>query len=286
MSGDLPPPDPSHRNRDYSEQPYPGEPASYDRLRRVLVAVGGLAMVVFAIGLGFVVLRDTGDETRPGVAGTAPPPETEPAPETTERPAPATTQAVPASSAAPAVSAAPSVATTVPTTVRVTVAPTTTVPRTTVPRTTTVAPTTASSAPPSLTPAPDPAANAVATAQALLDAFADGRWNDARTLNPGRNESDAFLQTAYGPIVRAKVIPASVTPVNGGRYDMRIGIVSHEDQPAGQQTVLMCSHWQVDVASRTIQRLDSARLRVEGGFVDPNVRATELSSVCASLPLD
>jgi hypothetical protein len=131
----------------------------------------------------------------------------------------------------------------------------------------------------------DPATRAVATTQALLDAFADGRWNDARTLNPGRNESDAFLQQAYGPIVSATAIPAAVTPVNGGEYDVRFGIVAHENQPTGRQTVLMCSHWQVNVEAQTVERLDSARIRVESGYVDPKARSDELSSVCATLPL-
>ena len=135
------------------------------------------------------------------------------------------------------------------------------------------------------TVATDSAARAVATAQALLDAFADGRWNDARTLNPGRNETDAFLQQAYGPIESATAIPAVVTPVNGGEYDVRFGIVAHENQPTGRQTVLMCSHWQVDVEAQTVERLDSARIRVESGYVDPQARSGELSSICATLPL-
>ena len=135
------------------------------------------------------------------------------------------------------------------------------------------------------TVAADPATRAVATAQALLNAFADGRWNDARTLNPGRNETDAFLQQAYGPIEAATVIPAAVTPVNDGEDDVRFGIVAHENQPTGPQTVLMCSHWQVNVEAQTIERLDSARIRVENGFVDPKTRSGELSSVCATLPL-
>ena len=63
MSGDLPPPDPSQRNRYESDRPYPSEPASYDRLRRVLIAVGGVALVIFAICLGLVVLRDPGDSS-------------------------------------------------------------------------------------------------------------------------------------------------------------------------------------------------------------------------------
>jgi hypothetical protein len=47
----------------------------------------------------------------------------------------------------------------------------------------------------------------------------------------------------------------------------------------------MCSHWKVDVEAQTVERLDSARIRVESGYVDPEARSGELSSVCATLPL-
>ena len=73
MSGDLPPPDPSQRNLYGPDGPYsPEQPASYDRLRRVLIAVGGLVMVIFAIGLGFIVLRDNGSGPSSSPTGTAP----------------------------------------------------------------------------------------------------------------------------------------------------------------------------------------------------------------------
>jgi hypothetical protein len=130
---------------------------------------------------------------------------------------------------------------------------------------------------------PDPSTDVVATAQALVDALADGRWNDARILNPGGDESDAFLRTVYGPIEEATLIPAAVTPLRDDQYDLRVGIVAHENQPAGQQTVLMCSHWQVDLDTKTVLRIASARLRVEGGYVAPNSRALELSTACASI---
>src|SRR5436190_13258632 len=72
MSGDLPPPDPSQRNQYGPAGPYsPEQPPSYDRLRRVLIAVGGLVMVIFAIGLGFVVLRDNGSGPSSSPSGTA-----------------------------------------------------------------------------------------------------------------------------------------------------------------------------------------------------------------------
>ena len=101
---------------------------------------------------------------------------------------------------------------------------------------------------------------AVATAQALLDAFADGSWNDARTLNPGRNESDAFLQNAYGPIEQATVDPGrghrrSTVAV---RRALRHRRPTRTSRPVSRRCC-MCSHWQVDVEAQTIVRLDSAR---------------------------
>jgi hypothetical protein len=274
MSGVLPPPDPSQRNQYGPAGPYsPEQPPSYDRLRRVLIAVGGLVMIIFAIGLGFVVLRDNGSGPSSSPSGTA---AAESGSVTSiPRPAPSSTVAVTVPAGGAATIAAPTTVPAAPTTAVSTTAPPTT------------AATTAATAPPtsSQTTAPSQEAKAIATAQALLDALASGRWNEARTLNPGRNESDAFLQRAYGPIEQATVVPAAVTPMSGDRFDMRLGIVSHEAQPSGQQTVLMCSHWQVDAATQTIVRLASTRLRVEGGYVDPSAVSGELTSTCATVPL-
>ena len=267
MSGDLPPPDPSQRNTYGPDGPYsPEQPASYDRLRRVLIAVGGVVMVIFAIGLGFIVLRDNGSGPSSSPTGTAPQAES----------GSVTSTAHPATSTAPPASAAGTTAVvTIPATAAA--APTTAAPATT------AAPTSPATAPP--TTAPSEEAKALATAQALLDALANGQWSAARTLNPGRNESDAFLQNAYGPIEQATIVPAAVKPLSADRFDMRIGIVSHEAQPAGQQTVLLCSHWQVDAAAQTVVRLASTRLRVEGGYVDPSAVSGELTSTCATVPL-
>ncbi len=273
MSGDLPPPDPSQRNLYGPDGPYsPEQPPSYDRLRRVLIAVGGLVMVIFAIGLGFIVLRDNGSGPSSSPTGTAPQAES----------GSVTSTAHPATSTAPPASAA---ATTAVVTVPATAASPTTAAAsaTTAAPVTTAAPTSPATAPPATAPSEE--AKALATAQALLDALANGQWSAARTLNPGRNESDAFLQNAYGPMEQATIVPAAVKPLSADRFDMRIGIVSHEAQPAGQQTVLLCSHWQVDAATRTVVRLASTRLRVEGGYVDPSTVSGELTSTCATVPL-
>jgi hypothetical protein len=278
MSDGLPPPDPSQRNH-YEPEPKVERPPEYERLRRVLIAVGGLAMVVFAVALGALVLRGGSDDTQQGAAGTSPAlSAAPPAANTTSIPAdssataaPVTTAAGVGPGAATATSGAPNA--------------------TTAAGTATTPPSAASTAVPPKTVAPattlgnDPSAQAVATAQAFLNALADGRWNDARVLNPGRHETDAFLQTQYGPLENATVIPARMTPEPSGRYDMRFGIVAHESQPTGHQTVLMCSHWQVNVPDHTIVRIASARLRVEAGYVDPSALSQELTTTCASLPL-
>jgi hypothetical protein len=228
-------------------------------------------MVLFAIGLGAFVLRDNGDDAGPndGGVGTAPS-------ATTNAPADTSATTV-ATTAAPATTAV-TAATTAPTTAASSASTVTSASATTA----SAATTTPSAAP---TPAPnDSSTRAVATAQALLDALADGRWNDARTLNPGRNESDAFLQAQYGPLEQATIVPARITPEANGLYDLRFGIVAHEAQPTGEQTVLLCSHWMVDLPTQTVQRIASARLRVEGGYVDPAPIAPELSTTCQAVP--
>jgi len=279
MSDGLPPPDPSQRNH-YEPEPKVERPPEYERLRRVLIAVGGLAMVIFAVALGALVLRGGSDDTQPqGDAGTAPalspPPAANPTPSPDDSSgiaAPVTTAATAAPGATTATGEAPTgtTAAATATTAAAGAAATAVPPKTVAPATTL---------------GNDPTSQAVATAQAFLNALADGRWNDARVLNPGRHESDAFLQTQYGPLENATVIPARMTPESSGRYDMRFGIVAHESQPTGHQTVLMCSHWQVDVPDHTIVRIASARLRVEPGYIDPTALSQELTATCASLPL-
>jgi hypothetical protein len=272
MSGDLPPPDPSNRNNYAAEPKPPPRSGEYERLRRVLIPIAGVAMVMFAIGLGAFVLRDRNDGSRvQGVFGTSP----------TTTATPAGTASATTALATPAATEA----TTPPSTAATTAAPPTTAPTATSTATVaTSAPTTAAPVTGTSTTSPDTSTSAVATAQALLDALADGRWNDARVLNPGRNETDAFLQSQYGPLEQATIVPAKITPVSAGRFDLRFGIVAHEAQPTGQQTVLMCSHWQVDVATKTVQRISSVRLRVEGGYVQPGPVTAELSSTCQSVP--
>ena len=121
---DLPPPDPSQRNLYAPEPPIGGDPAGDDRLRRILVIVGGIAMVVFAIGLGLVVLRDDGPDDSPGAPASSMPTDSTAGDST----APVTTAAVASTQPASTVSGsgAPTTATTVATATTATTAATST----------------------------------------------------------------------------------------------------------------------------------------------------------------
>jgi hypothetical protein len=248
--------------------PAPSKPPPFLTPPRAIAIVAGAVLLIAGV-IGFAVLA-AGEDERPdaAVASTTvepdrtTPPATEPANE------PAVT-ATTAPGAAISTTAAPS------TTVPVTSTPATSAPATSAPAAT------APTVPVSPTTVPTGAQRAVAVAQRLGDALAAGRWDEARALNPGRNESDAFLQQEYGPLVRTTVVPVAVQDVGGDHFDLRLGLVAHEEQPSGRQSVLMCAHWNVDVAANTVTRLSFDRLRVEPGFVDPASRAAELRATCA-----
>jgi hypothetical protein len=278
MTSPWPSPDPS--TRETSTPP----PAPVLTAPRAIAVVAGAVLLVAGL-VGLLALAGD-DEERPESAVattelpeptdeptlTAQPPRTEPAEPGADSVAPATTTAA---AATPPSSATSASAVTVPTPATSTAPPTPSAPG--------VAP--APPGPQAPAPAPAPpgpqAQQAVALAQQLGDALAAGQWDAARALNPGRNESDAFLQQAYGPLVRTTVVPAAVVDTGRGRFDLRIGLVAHEEQPSGPQSVLMCAHWTVDVPASTVNRLSFNRLRVEAGFVDPASRADELKATCA-----
>jgi hypothetical protein len=271
MSSPWPSPDPEQIVS--STEPPPSPPPLNARL--IAAIVGGIALLVIGL-IGLANLMGDDDE-RPGSAvATTAAPEATSAPGTSGRPSETTS----------------AVATTVPSTATPTIVATTvpasSLPASTVPATAT---TPAPVAPPQPVPPPPPApptapstpeAQAVALAQQFEDALAAGRWDEARALNPGRGESDEFLEQTYGAIVGATIIPATTQPRGDGRVDLRIGVVSHEQQPTGAQSVLLCALWRVDVDSGTITRIDFTRLRVEPGFVDPAARADELRTTCAT----
>jgi hypothetical protein len=283
MTSPWPSPDPS--TRETTTPP----PAPVLTAPRAIAVVAGAVLLVAGL-VGLLALAGD-DEERPESAVattelpeptdeptlTGQPPRTEPAEPGAGTGAPATSAAAATTAATGATSPA---AATVPTTATSAAAPTASSPG--------AAP--APPPPPATAPAPAPAPappapqaqQAVALAQQLGDALAAGQWDAARALNPGRNESDAFLQQAYGPLVRTTVVPATVVDTGRGRFDLRIGLVAHEEQPSGPQSVLMCAHWKVDVPASTIDRLSFNRLRVEPGFVDPASRADELKTTCAT----
>ncbi len=262
MTSPWPAPDPSTMGASPSPPPAP----FLTPPRAIAIVAGALVLILGAIG--FAALGD-GEQERPdaAVASTDVEPEETAAPDTEPATAPSAAATTDPATSAPV--------------------------ETTAPATSTAASTSAAPAPTAAPPPPAPAPvatpgpatgeqRAIALAQELGDALAAGRWDAARALNPGRDESDAFLQQEYGPLVRTTIVPATVRPVGGERFDLRLGLVAHEEQPTGRQSVLMCAHWNVNLAANTVTRLSFARLRVEPGFVDPASRAAELRTTCAA----
>jgi hypothetical protein len=249
----------------------PTKPPPFFTPPRAIAIIAGVVLLIAGV-IGFAMLAAGGEDERPdaAVASTTVEPDRSTAPATEPENESAVT-ATTAPEAAVTTTAAPS------TTVPATSAPAATAP--TVP----ASPATVPAAPPTTAgpTVPTGAQRAVAVAQRFGDALAAGRWDEARALNPGRGESDAFLQQEYGPLVRTTVVPVAVQDVGGDHFDLRLGLVAHEEQPSGRQSVLMCAHWNVDVAANTVTRLSFNRLRVEPGFVDPATRAAELRATCA-----
>jgi hypothetical protein len=118
----------------------------------------------------------------------------------------------------------------------------------------------------------------------MTGALAKGDWVAARALDPADRRSNRQLQTAYGAVTDATLIPARVRR-SGNTVDMRLGLVAHEDHPSGPQTAVMCVHWRANLATKTVHRISSARLRLLPGRLDPQMFADELKQVCATYPL-
>jgi hypothetical protein len=131
----------------------------------------------------------------------------------------------------------------------------------------------------------DPAtARAVESARAITGALASGNWAAARALDPADRRTNRQLQAAYGAVTDATLIPAKERR-SGNTVDLRLGLVAHEDDPSGPQTAVMCVHWRANLATETVHRISSARLRLLPGRLDPQTFATELKQVCANYPL-
>jgi hypothetical protein len=126
---------------------------------------------------------------------------------------------------------------------------------------------------------------ALAIAQDMADALADGDWRAVRRLSPTDRRTDAQLATDYAGLDSSTVVPASEAQLSSGLVDLRVGLVAHETRPAGPQTSLFCAHWIVDPANSTVQRLDAAHLRTEGGTIAPAEVEAELADTCATIQL-
>jgi len=132
---------------------------------------------------------------------------------------------------------------------------------------------------------PAEAVAALENARAIAAALATGDWALARQLGPtDRTRTDAQLQAGYGAVTDLTLVPARI--VDGGRRtDLRLGLVAHEEHASGPATAVMCVHWRVDDATRSVQRISSVRLRLEPGVIDPAAVADELRDTCATYRL-
>jgi hypothetical protein len=131
------------------------------------------------------------------------------------------------------------------------------------------------------TPADEPALSA---ARSVAAALADGDWAAVRRLSPDEGRTDTQLQVAYGALTDVAIVPARISR-SGGDFDMRLGLVAHEDDPGGPATALLCAHWRFDPNTRAVDRVSSVRLRLEPGRLDPATVAHELARTCATYPL-
>jgi hypothetical protein len=125
---------------------------------------------------------------------------------------------------------------------------------------------------------------ALSAAGAVAAALADGDWAAARRLSPTDTRTDAELQAAYGTLTDVTLVPARVVR-SGNQADLRLGLVAHEDDPSGPATAVLCAHWVVNEATGTVDRISSARIRLDPGRIDPAPHAPELTRTCATYPL-
>jgi hypothetical protein len=125
---------------------------------------------------------------------------------------------------------------------------------------------------------------ALATARDVAGALADGDWSVIHRLSPTDTRTDAEFEAAYGAVRDVTIVPARVVRSSVGA-DLRLGLVAHEEHESGPATAVMCVHWRVNQAAGTVDRVSSARLRLEPGWTDPASLADELRRVCATYPL-
>ena len=128
---------------------------------------------------------------------------------------------------------------------------------------------------------------ALENARAIAAALAAGDWAEARRLGPtDRSRTDAQLEAGYGAGDRRDPPAGAGDPAHGGRTDLRLGLVAHEDHASGPATAVMCVHWRVDDAQprRAAHLVGAAAPRARHSSTRPTV-ADELRATCATYPL-
>jgi hypothetical protein len=138
--------------------------------------------------------------------------------------------------------------------------------------TTTVAVTTTSSTTTTTSvPAPtttDLRTTAVAVAQKLATAYADGDWVLARSISPEPNYTDAELEAGYAGLEASTLFLGDMTE-SADRIQMWLLMVAHEIDSGRERTSLYCIQWDYVPASNTIDKISGELINRLDGFVPP-----------------
>ena len=156
--------------------------------------------------------------------------------------------------------------------------------------TTTVAATTATLPPTTLPPTttttpPTPEQLALALAQEVSTALADGKWSDVRAFIPDNQLGDAEFETLFPFLDHSTVVLVTSTAISPGRYNLRLGLVDNETPPTGAQTTLRCAHWDVNIGNHTVRRIDTKPLRVDPGTETAAALIDQLRPACLAMTL-
>lgn len=123
---------------------------------------------------------------------------------------------------------------------------------------------------------------AVATAQRVATATADGDWATYRQLRPEPAYTDAELESGYEGLESATVVLASWSATDGGAVDLALGLIAHESRPSGPQTALHCVVWRYFPDSGTILGVEgTANVHVVAGFVHTADLVSRAETECA-----
>lgn len=142
----------------------------------------------------------------------------------------------------------------------------------------TTAPTVITTLPPkNATTVPDPTPSQLASlAQEYATALANKNADLVRALNPAQSGD----LSGYKYLDSSTVIPVTLTS-GPDPYTMRLGLVAHEVNATGKQTILYCAVWKLNLGNHTVSPTSSSRkLRSMTGLVDPATLIAELQKNC------